>query len=405
MPGFRDPSAGPLCEVGYAGSVAYGCVSDRASRPPSERSRLLVALNSIETVDRALLYRLSRSDRWLDRLGAGRPETTGPVSAAALRSVRERLRRCDEIAEDHASQAARLGASLTTRVDPGYPPALLDLPLPPPVLYHRGALPTAPGISIVGSRRADSYGLETALMFARHLAARGLLVVSGLAVGIDSAAHRGALEAPGGRTVAVLGCGIDVEYPRGSARLANRIAEAGAVISELPLGARPYKSHFPMRNRIIAALGLGTLVVRATARSGSLITARLALELGRDVYALPGNIFDRRSVGPNSLIRDGALAAQHPRELIESLPFAVRQRVEIRAPEAQSPEPTGSELAPAARKILRRLSPGTTRTAEALAAGTEQSVSEVLGVLLELELAGWVRRYPGPAFGRRARHL
>ncbi len=239
-------------------------------------------------------------------------------------------------------------------------------------------------------------------MFARYLASRGLVVVSGLALGIDSAAHRGALEATGGRTIAVLGCGIDVEYPRGSARLADRIARAGAVISELPTGSPPLRWHFPMRNRLIACLGAGTLVVRAAPRSGSLITARRALELGRDVYALPGNIFDHRSIGPNSLIRDGALAVQHPREIIESLPSWVRSSLESDWRKAREvSEPPEQALAGHLRNVLQHLSQGEALTAEVLAEETGESVAGVLSTLLELELGGWVRRYPGPTFCRR----
>ena len=146
----------------------------------------------------------------------------------------------------------------------------------------------------------------------------------------------------------MLGCGVDVEYPRGSARLAHRVAAQGAVLSEFPMGARPNKKNFPIRNRLIAALGVGTLVVRAAPRSGSLITARLALELGRDVYAVPGNIFDGRSMGPNTLVRDGAIPAQHPREILESLPSWMQEELEAF-------EPSESADAPPPERRLRAL--------------------------------------------------
>ena len=164
-----------------------------------------------------------------------------------------------------------------------------------------GRIPDRPAIAMVGSRAAVAYGLEAATLFARRLAEAGLTIVSGLARGVDTAAHRGALAASGGLTVGVLGCGLDVRYPTGTDRLRRQIAGRGAVITEFPLGTPPNKYNFPIRNRIIAALASGTLVVQGEARSGSLITARLALELGRDVYAVPGRIFDSRSAGPNAL--------------------------------------------------------------------------------------------------------
>lgn len=363
----------------------------------STRAKLLVALNSTEGVDRSLICRLSSCDRWLERGGQGSPETGRAISRSALESVRERLRRFEEAAEAQQARAFELGAAITTRVDPGYPAPLLDLPQPPPVLYHRGRLVSDTAIAIVGSRNADGYGLETASMFAMYLADRGVVVVSGLAVGIDSAAHRGALDASSGRTIAVLGSGIDVEYPRGSARLADRIAVAGAVVSEFPLGTRPLRHHFPMRNRIIAALGSGTFVVRATARSGSLITARLALELGRDVYALPGNVFDPRSIGPNSLIRDGALPVQHPREILESLPLRLRDQLEpAEAASSTRSAPAGQHL----KEVYALLPEGDERTAEALSQESGLTVATVLAALMELELGGWVRRYPGPTYCR-----
>jgi DNA processing protein len=225
-------------------------------------------------------------------------------------------------------------------------------------------------------------------------------VVSGLARGVDSAAHRGALEAPGGRTVAVLGCGLDVDYPLGSARLRRRIAARGAVISEFPLSTNPYKSNFPIRNRIIAALAVGTLVVQGEARSGSLITARLALDLGRDVYAVPGRVFDSRSRGPNGLIRDGALPAERPRDILESLPLAIRERLTTAADEAEA---TGSDRAEGdAGRLLSAMTPGEPVTPGALATASSLPLERVLALLLELELAGRVRREPGPAWCRRA---
>jgi DNA processing protein len=362
-------------------------------------SDLLIALNTVEDLDRAVRCRLGLENDWLARKGRGSLSAGfSRVQRATLDQVRLQLGRAAELAEIERGRAAAAGARIVTRIDRGYPEALLDLALPPPVLYCRGELPRAPAVSIVGSRQADAYGLEAAESFAAYLSALGLTIVSGLALGIDSAAHRGALRPPSGRTVAVLGCGIDVEYPRGSARLAERISRAGALVSEFPIGARPYRAHFPLRNRIIAALGLGTFVVRATARSGSLITARLALELGRDVYALPGNIYDRRSIGPNTLIRDGALPAQHPREIVESLPSWVQAQLE------PFDEPASVEEPPPERRlrgVWKSVPRSEAVTAEAISEASGKEVQEVLAQLMELELGGWVRRYPGPCYCRR----
>lgn len=227
------------------------------------------------------------------------------------------------------------------------------------------------------------------------MAYTGLTVVSGFARGIDAAAHRGALSATGGRTVAVLGCGLDIDYPRGHKSLSGQIATRGAVVSEFPFGTRPAPRNFPVRNRIIAALGVGTLVVEATPRSGSLITARMASDLGRDVYAVPGALFEDRSVGPNTLIRDGALLVQHPKDILESLPWEIRRQLVC-----DEEKPILAPLDGPKGQLLERMRPGRVYPPEALASATTWPVERVLALLLELELTGWVRRHPGPAFGR-----
>ncbi|HKI86985.1 MAG TPA: DNA-processing protein DprA, partial [Thermoanaerobaculia bacterium] len=285
------------------------------------------------------------------------------------------------------------------RVDPSYPTALLHLDLPPPVLYRRGRLLDHPRLAVVGSRAATRYGIEAAGTLSCEIAASGVSVVSGMARGIDAAAHQGALAAVTGRTIGILGCGIDVPYPRGHRALAARVAERGALLSEFGLGVEPRPWHFPVRNRLIAALSAGTLVVEAAARSGSLITARLALELGREVFAVPGRIFDRKSIGPNTLIRDGAVPVQQPRDVLEALLPGRRQASEKVAVAAEDgnrpPVPAGP-----AGKIVAAIPADETVAAEELAAKVGLSIDRLLSELLELELGGWVRREPGPAFRR-----
>jgi DNA processing protein len=263
---------------------------------------------------------------------------------------------------------------------------------------------------VVGSRAADPYGLEATERFAAALARAGLTVVSGLARGIDSAAHRAALRADDGSTVAVLGCGLDVDYPRGSARLRREIEGRGAVISEFAPGTPALPEHFPIRNRIIAALGSGCLVVQAAIKSGSLSTARQALELGRDVWAVPGRIFDRRSEGANLLIRDGASPALDPDQILESLPLAIKEELERRAARATRSGATGDDADHAdaasgarglSRLLLGELAIGDPTTAEELSRRSGQSVERVLAVLLDLELEGRVGRVAGSRYVRR----
>lgn len=206
--------------------------------------------------------------------------------------------------------------------DVEYPEMLKYIPDPPLVLYVRGKIPKSNTVAIVGSRKASGYGIETASKMAFNLALSDITIVSGMARGIDTAAHSGTLEA-GGKTIAVLGCGVDVVYPPENKELMKRIAQSGAIISEYPPGTPPATIHFPSRNRIISGMSLGTLVVEAGMKSGSLITAHLALEQGRDVFAIPGNINNYNSVGTNKLIKDGAKMVLNPDDILDELSFGI----------------------------------------------------------------------------------
>lgn len=359
------------------------------------RRQLLVALNAAETLSHEDALRLARDPPgWLGKGGRKAAGETAGVTASAIATGREVARSAARVYRDEERSARDAGAGILIRGDGEFPPSFDDLELPPAVLYRRGRLPGAPAVAIVGSRRADVYGLEVAERLAAELAAAGLVVVSGFAIGIDAAAHRGAL-AGGGPTVAVLGCGVDVLYPRSHRRLRERVARQGALVSEFRMGTAPEPYRFPIRNRLIAALAVGTLVVRATPRSGSLITARLALELGRDVWAVPGNISDRRSVGTNSLIRDGALPVQKASDVLESLPVGIQDRLEPPARRSTKTEESagGSEL-------LRHLPPGEPVSQDRLIAQSGRPAEEVIAELLKLELDGRLRRYPGPSYCR-----
>lgn len=387
---------------------------------PSPRE-LLIALNTAPGLSRPALCRLGLElDRWAGPLG---PETVpGPDSipgsetgarpgpgkmdpaetARGLGLPRATLAKAHALLPEAAAAAAReeeaaarMGARLVTVRDPDYPAALRHLALPPPVLAVLGEIPTGSAVAVVGSRRADAYGLEVAETFSKALAAAGVAVVSGFARGIDAAAHRGALAGPG-RTVAVLGCGLGVDYPRGHKRLGQEIAASGAVISELPCGREPRPWHFPVRNRIIAALAAGTLVVQAAPRSGSLSTARHALDLGREVFAVPGPIFDERSLGPNALIRDGAVLVQHPKDILELLvPSAGGAGAPVQPLRAEE-----EDAPPAEDGLAGVLAPGVTLAPEEIAGRLGQPLDAVLGTLLEWELAGWARRLPGGTYTR-----
>lgn len=359
---------------------------------------VLLALNAAAELPREAVCRLAKDlPSWLDARGdsALLARTMG-LPAPVLGRALDLLPRAAQIAGEEQKKAEALGVAVVTREDDAYPTALHDLPLPPPVLFVRGELPERPSIAIVGSRRMDPYGREVATLFARQLAASGLAIVSGFAQGIDATAHRAAIGVPDGRTVAVLGCGHGVDYPRGHRKLGDEIASAGALVSEFPCGREPTTWGFPVRNRIIAALSHGVLVVQAACRSGSLITARLALELGREVYAVPGRIFDDKAVGPNTLLRDGAALVQHPKDILEGLPAKIRGELQLEQVLSMDRPPALPGLQ---GRLIQVLRPGEPMPPEDLAAKLDSRVDEVLAVLLELELMGRVRRYPGPSYG------
>jgi DNA processing protein len=270
-----------------------------------------------------------------------------------------------------------------TRADPLYPPLLSQLHDPPARLYVRAAaleLLSRPAVAIVGARSCSSYGSEVARSLARELAAAGLVIVSGLARGIDGEAHRGALDGKGA-TVAVLGCGIDRDYPRAHANLARKVEATGAIVSEYPPGVEPAPWRFPARNRIIAGLALAIVVVEARERSGALITADFALELGRDVFAVPGEITAARSAGTNNLLRQGAAPLLSAEDVLGALGLE---------PVARS-TPAVSETA----ADLLRLLDDSPQSADELVRASGWPTEDVAAVLVELELAGAVSSADG----------
>ena len=288
----------------------------------------------------------------------------------------------------------REGVKVVTLLDENYPANLKTITDPPPVLYYHGDLSSTDelAVSIVGARRATQYGREVAQKLARDLARLGLTVISGLARGIDSAAHRGAL-AGKGRTLAVLGCGLNVIYPPENRRLYGQIAAQGAVLTEFPLDTAPRAQNFPRRNRIISGLSRALVVVEAATTSGSLITADLALEQGRDVFAVPGPITSPLSAGTNNLIFQGAKLARTAADVVEELGVI---------PEAKTAQsPAEPELTAAEKRVYACFAEGTASAhIDELVRQSRSTAQEVTAILMMLELKGLVRQLPGKIFFR-----
>lgn len=285
-----------------------------------------------------------------------------------------------------------LGARVVTLGDASYPELLREIPDPPPVLYYRGSFELADrfSVAIVGTRKATSYGRQVAGVLATELARAGVTVVSGLARGIDGEAHMAALRA-GGRTLAVLGSGLDRIYPAEHAGLARQIAEQGAIVTEYPPGTKPDAVNFPRRNRVIAGLCLGTLVVEGRATSGSMITAMLALEQGRDVYAVPGEIFNPNAEGPLRLLRDGAKPVTSAEDVLEDLNLAAAvERRELQ--EALPADPTEAALAQTLGTRALHV--------DELAREAGLPMSQVSAALLLMELRGAVRQVGAGVYAR-----
>jgi DNA processing protein len=280
-------------------------------------------------------------------------------------------------------------AALRDRVivlgDDGYPVLLKEIVDPPLALHFRGdvSLLARPAVAIVGSRKASPYGVNADGELARQIAGAGIVIVSGGARGIDAAAHHAALDA-GGATIAVLGTGIDVVYPASNRRLFHHIEERGLIVSEFPPGTPPKPENFPMRNRVISGLARGTVIVEATNRSGSLITARMAAEQGRDVFAVPGSIFSAGSEGTHRLVQSGAKLVHDANDVLEEFPGGLRV---TQAPAAE-PEPPLKE-------VLDVLSKDDGAHVDTVAAKVGRTPALVAESLLQLELEGWIRALPG----------
>ena len=334
---------------------------------------------------------------WLD-------ESAGALAQQGLgENAISALRRPDPQALDRdEAWLAGPGRSLVAWGSAEYPPLLAAIPGAPLVLFVEGSVAalSLPQLAIVGSRNPTQLGRETSEQFARHLASAGLAITSGLALGIDAASHRGALQA-GGWTVAVLGCGIDIVYPRENTALAQAVAAHGALVSDLPTGTPPLKQHFPRRNRIISGLSVGTLVVEAALQSGSLITARLAAEQGREVFAIPGSIHNPMSRGCHRLIRQGAKLVETMDDVfaeLGSLLLGLRAGAE---PEVPDPQRVSGPALDKDYEILLDALGFAPASIDSLVARTGFAADAVASMLLILELDGRVAQQPGGLFCRR----
>ena len=398
---------------------------------PSDRA-LLVALNAAPGLPRAALCRLGLAvEHWRGGVPADAQQALADRFSIPLDSIRLALAVIAQAPRALAAEelaAERLGARIVTRLESDYPGRLADLALPPPVLEISGARaplleeagadekppaePLAavgsraagpPTVAIVGSRKATPYGLEVASWLARELAEEGVVVVSGFARGIDAAAHLGALAADHGRTVGVLGCGLSIDYPKGHRELGERIRRRGALVSEFPCAQKPTPGNFPVRNRIIAALAEITVVVEAAAHSGSLITARLALDLGREVLAVPGRITDEQALGTNDLLRDGAGPVTHPADILERLGLGVggpRRAAATSAAERAASPRNPPDLPPVQAALYAALDPARDLGVDVLARRAEIGIEIAVAALLEMELAGWAIRVAGGGYRR-----
>jgi len=356
---------------------------------PTKARKLVEHFGSAEAVFRASLTEL---------------ESTGiqAVSAQSLATGKSA-----ELAREEIARAAAADVTMVSLDDPSYPPRLKEIYDPPLVLRVRGdaEVLTKPGIAMVGTRHPTPYGSGMAERLACDLAAQGLVIISGMAQGVDTSSHRGAISAKG-KTVAVFGTGVDVIYPKENSRLSEQIlALGGALISEFPLGTFAAPQNFPIRNRIISGMSVGVLVVEAAEYSGTRITARCALEQNRDVFAVPGNVTNKNSWGPNTLIKQGAKLVATWEDVWEDLPTEVRLAL---TPPA-SPESSGAAsaslfpdegLPPHEKRILGLLKADETTHIDEIVERleNEMSSSEIFAALFELELGGKVRQMPGKNF-------
>ena len=323
-----------------------------------------------------------------------------PAAVAQAVAKKEAFKR----AEKELAAVRRLGCQLLNWTEPEYPRTLLEIYDPPVLLYVRGDVQVlnCVSLSIVGTRRPTVYGTQMAERLGRDLAARGIVIISGMARGIDAVSHQGACSAPGGRAIGILGTGIEGIYPKENKKLYEKVLERGALVTEFPVGSHPAPENFPVRNRIVAGMPLGVVIVEGAQYSGSLITARLAMEFGREVFGVPGNVTQPVSFAPNQLIKQGAKLVTCAEDVIEELPTPVRAAlVQALQPDAdQRNLLLAASLSEAEKKIYELLSAEETKHVDEIMDRSGLNSSEVLATLFEMEMKGIVRQIPGKQFSK-----
>lgn len=378
--------------------------------PASESTRQWIALSLTPQLGPTRGRRLVQHFGSIDRVFSApltELEASG-IPAAAAQSIS--LGRSLELADEELGKVAEAGARILAIGDPEYPQRLMEIYDPPLALRVRGDVATlsAPGVAMVGTRHPTPYGIGMSERLSCDLAARGLIILSGLARGVDSAAHRGAVRAKG-RTVAVFGTGVDVIYPRENRKLADEILDlGGALVSEFPMGTFPAPQNFPIRNRIISGMSVGVLVVEAGEYSGTRITARCALEQCREVFAVPGNVTNKLSWGPNTLIKQGAKLVATWEDVWEELPAQIRLQVGPSAEAAATEQQVTAslfdqqEMPPHERKVYALLRADEPVQIDQLIERLEGdlSSSEIFSALFELEMASRIRQMPGKYYVR-----
>lgn len=355
-----------------------------------------IALREIESVGNIIFKRL------IDRFGTPSQVLSAPLETLAsvegvpkhaarsiVHSRSSSLERADEICR----KLDRIGADIVTIHDPNYPPLLREITDPPPILYVRGEIPSSQkAISIVGSRRATRAGLDMATRLSADLSREGFVIVSGFARGIDTAAHRSALDA-GGKTIAVLGCGVDVVYPPENGKLYERMVAEGCLISEYVPGTQPLAGHFPRRNRIISGISRGLVVVEAAEKSGTLITALFALNQGREVFAVPGSLTSGMNRGCHWLIKQGAKLVENAADVLDGLDLIPTRSL----PPHEMPH--APRLSPLEQRIFDLLS-DLPLSIDDLVVSSGLTPGELSSILLRLELEGVIIQLPGKLFAR-----
>ena len=389
-----------------ANNIDMSNVAVAASNPASYQATYWLALSLTPGLGPSRIKKLVEQYGTAERVfqaSLTELEATG-MRAVSAQSIA--TRKSLELAQEECGKAIEAHAKIISLSDPEYPSRLKEIYDPPVILFVKGSVEVLaqPGIAMVGTRHPTPYGSGMAERLSTDLAARGLVIISGMARGIDTMSHRGAIAAKG-KTIAVLGTGIDVMYPKENTRLAEQIvALGGALISAFPVGTFPAPQNFPIRNRIISGLSAGVLVVKAAEYSGTRITSRLALEQNRDVYAVPGNVTNKNSWGPNTLIKQGAKLVATWEDVWEELPADVQ--VALSSMQNESPEPETASLfpdevtSPHEQKILRLLKADESSHIDQLVEllEDEMSSSEIFAVLFELELNGKIRQLPGKNF-------